>query len=286
MDPNARIDSIPKWFEGVNINYTENILYTASPKSSTVRTKLHKEDDKIALVEVRESQSSVRPLTWGELRKRVALFSNALRDHGVEQGDRVAAIMGNSIDTLCVCLAIAALGGLMSTSSTDMGSKGILERLRQIKPKWVFMEDSYVYNGKFFILKDKIREIVGGMSEVDEFKGLISVPRDDQNPLPITGISKAKTLQTFLEEFSTRSDEPIFTRVPFNTGFLIVYSSGTTGPPKCIVHGVGGAVITGWKELNLMRNIGPESCVQQFTTTGWIMYFGAVQTLLQGARLM
>jgi acetoacetyl-CoA synthetase len=286
LDPKVRIDTIPKWFKGIYLNWAENILYTGSISDPESRSKLNKEDEKIAIIEAVEGQPFRRPFTWGQLRSRVALFSNALRDHGVGQGDRVAAIMGNSIDTLCVCLAAASLGAMFSTSSTDMGSKGILERLRQIEPKWVFFDDSASYNGKHINLKRKMVEILHGMKDVKGFRGIVSIPKDERSPIDVSGVERLKSLRSYLAESWTKSDEPTFTRVPFDAGFVIVYSSGTTGSPKCIVHGVGGSTVQIWKELHLHRNIGSNSRILQFTTTGWIMYLGAISTLMVGARLM
>ena len=271
VDPTARIDSIPEWFQGLRLNYAENILYTADPHSHSTRSKLNKEDDKIAVVEVREGASSNRPMTWGELRRRVALFSTALASHGVGEGDRIAAVVGNSIDTLSVCLGAAALGAIFSTVSTDMGSKGVLERLHQIRPKWVFVDDAAVYSGKRTILRDKMKEIIAGMDDIAEFQGMVSVPRDHSSPVSVSGIARLETLASFLASARNAPSEPAFVRVPWSSGFVIVYSSGTTGPPKCIVHGVGGTVVQGWKELSLHRNLNPSTRAMQFTTTSWIM---------------
>ena len=249
------------------------------------RSTVNKEDDKVALVEVREAHSSIRPFTWGQLRSRVALFSAALQASGVQVGDRVAVVMGNSIDTLCVFLGATALGALFSSSSTDMGPKGILERLRQIEPKFVFVDDAAVYNGKRVDLRDKMKDLISGMTNVKEFKALISVPRFD-TPLDVTSIPQVTTLKSFLTSSPTPVPPLSFNRVPFAAGFLIVYSSGTTGTPKCIVHSVGGVLLGGFKEGSLHREIGPSSTALQFTTTGWIMYLAAVQTLLFGAKLI
>lgn len=136
MDENARIDSIPRWFDGVYLNTAENLLYSRVPGAEASRRgTIGKEDDKIALTEVREGASEVRDVTWGELRLKVARLADAMLSHGVKKGDRIAAVASNSVDTLVVFLATVSVGGLISTSSTDIGVQGILQRMVQITPK-------------------------------------------------------------------------------------------------------------------------------------------------------
>ena len=284
VDESTRIDALPQWFPGVSLNYAENVLYTASSTSPSVQTKLHKEDDRVAIVEVREGLSLQREITWGQLRSRTSLFASAMRKHGVRKGDRVAVVAGNSLDTLIVFLGVTSIGGLFSSSSCDMGTQGILERLRQIKPKWLFVDDATVYNGKTTDLKTKMIEIIAGMKDIPEFKGIISVPRFLDAPRDVDEIDGVMSLKSFLKVGEKGKVQ--FERVGFMEGCLIVYSSGTTGPPKCIVHGVGGAILNAWKEGGLHRNVRPGNIMMQFTTTGWIMYLISIQTLLYGAKVV
>lgn len=136
VDESARIDSIPRWFDGVHLNFAENILYSRIPGAPTSkRGTIGKEDDKIALTAIREGNTEVRNMTWGQLRKEVDVLASAMKAHGVKKGDRVVVVASNSVDTLKVWLAVTTLGGLFSSSSTDMGVQGVLQRALQVTPK-------------------------------------------------------------------------------------------------------------------------------------------------------
>jgi acetoacetyl-CoA synthetase len=259
------MDAIPHWFEGTHLNFAENVLYSASPSDASIRATLHKEDSKIALTEIREGNTEVRNLSWGDLRRRVGLLANAFRAKGLKKGDRVAVVASTSFDTFICFMAIASIGGLFSSSSTDMGTKGILERLLQIKPAYVFVDDWTVYNGKTMDLRPKIKEIVEGMQGEADFRGIVTQPRFPGRPASVEGLAKTVTLDTFLE-VANGNVELSFERVAFRDPFLVVYSSGTTGVPKCIVHSVGGVLISVTKEGYLHREMGPESVMLQYTT--------------------
>lgn len=284
VDEAARIDSIPDWFPGIRLNFAENVLFTAvSDGQASIRSTAGKEDDKIAVTEVREGDAEPTVhLTWKDLRKRTGRFLQALKAAGVQRGDRVAVVASNSIDTLTVFLATTALGALFSSTSTDTGVKGILDRLLQIKPRWVFIDDTTVYNGKIVDLRPKITQIVEGLARTEEFKGVITVPRFRDRPADVSRIPRTQALSEFLS--TTSSDQLEFVRVGFRDPFLIVYSSGTTGEPKCIVHAVGGYLLNVNKEGRLNRSMNENAVSLQYTTTGWIMYLSCVSSLIYGAR--
>ncbi|KAJ5639056.1 uncharacterized protein N7484_006918 [Penicillium longicatenatum] len=281
VDESARMDSVPEWFNGINLNFAENMLFYGRPGNTT-----GKEDHKIAITEVREgANKEAIHLTWGELRKRAGALIQAMKANGVVRGDRIAVCSANSIHTMLVFVATTALGAIFSSSSTDMGTKGVLDRLLQIKPRWLFMDDFAVYNGKTIDLRAKMKEIVQGMDSVSEFQGVIAQPRFAENPAEVESIPRASTLASYLEK-AAGNDRLEFERVAFRDPFLIVYSSGTTGQPKCIVHSVGGVLLNANKEGILHMESTSDSVALQYTTTGWIMYLTAMQTLLFGARVV
>lgn len=165
-----------------------------------------------------------------------------------------------------------------------MGVKGILDRLTQIKPKFLFMDDWAVYNGKKVDLRPKMKQVMEGMGGVKEFEGIVSQIRFAHSPADISSVPRAQTWTKFVSAATSTVLE--FEQCDFSDPFLVVYSSGTTGQPKCIVHAIGGVIISGHKEFRLHRDVGPESRMLQYTTTGWIMYMASVQALLVGSAII
>lgn len=283
IDESAPVDSNPDWFPGLRTNFAENILFTLSADSKAIVATHEKEDDKVAVTEIREGAAEpIIHLTWGALRKRTGRLLQALKAAGVQRGDRVAIIASNSIDSLTVFLAVTALGAIFSSASPDTGVKGVVDRLRQIKPKWVFADDRALYNGKVIDLLPKLTQIAKHLGTVEDFQGLVCIPRIKNRPADVSSIARAVSLSKFVA--AAPSDALEFTRVGFRDPFLIVYSSGTTGEPKCIVHSAGGILLSTTKESRLHLGLDSSSTLLQYTTTGWIMYLSCVSALLCGAR--
>lgn len=279
VDESARMDNIPVWFDGIKLNFAENLLLP-------LRGQPSKEDNEIAVSEFNElGPQSRTTLTWGELRQRVGQLAHAMKANGVVKGDRIATCSCNNIDTLLVFLASAALGAIFSSSSTDMGVSGILQRLQQIEPRWVFMDDTALYNGKRIDLRKKMAEVANGLQTTPDFRGIVSQTRFKSERKDLSGIPMAQTFEKFLAKSNGQCDLT-FERVDFRDPFLIVYSSGTTGAPKCIVHSVGGILLNAYKEGALHQEFGPQSTSMQYTTTSWIMYLASVQTLLLGTHVV
>ncbi|KAI1390949.1 acetoacetyl-coenzyme A synthetase [Hypoxylon trugodes] len=285
VDESKPIDAIPRWFEGVQINWAENILWSRSSSDSTDHHgQVGKEDTKIAITEVREGVSEVRHVTWLTLRNLAALYASTLYNGGVRRGDRVVVVGSNSVETLVIYLATTWLGAIFSSSSTDMGVQGILQRTVQVNPRYIFMDDAALYNGKRVDLRQKMADVVSGMKDCDQFLGLVSIRRF-KDALDISNIPKSQTLNAFLEKGNASSPPPI-TRIAFHDPFLICYSSGTTGIPKAIVHSVGGIILNYGKEGRLHDDASSDTVSLQYTTTGWIMYLVCVGQLLFGGRVV
>lgn len=254
-----------KWFVGAEMNFAENLL--------------RYNDGRIALISKSESSPPVS-LTYAELNDRVARLSKSMREIGVAKGDRVAGYMPNMNETVIAMLATASLGAIWSSCSPDFGVKSVLDRFGQFAPKVLFTVDQYSYNGKSVECLDRIASIQNQIPSIEK----VVIVTNGKDKHDISYIEKA----IHYVDFIAKEDglELQFTQVPFNHPLYVLYSSGTTGVPKCIIHGTGGTLIQHLKELILHTDLKQEDIIFYFTTCGWMMWNWLVSSLAVGATLV
>jgi acetoacetyl-CoA synthetase len=260
-------DKMPgaKWFTGARLNFAENLL--------------RYRDNRTALVFKGEQQEAVR-ITYAELYDRVARLAKSLRDLGVSAGDRVAGFVPNMTETVIAMLATTSIGAIWSSCSPDFGIKGVLDRFGQIEPKVVFTANGYAYNGKTFDSLERIRDILNRLPTVEK---VVVIPYTEENP----DISMIKNAVLFGDFLAPESGLEIdFAQLPFDHPLYIMYSSGTTGVPKCIVHGAGGTLIQHLKEHVLHCDLTRDDTLFYFTTCGWMMWNWMVSGLAVGVKLV
>jgi acetoacetyl-CoA synthetase len=254
-----------KFFPRARLNFAENLL--------------RRRDDGDAIV-FRGEDRVRRRLSHRQLYDSVSRFAQALIAQGVKPGDRVAGYMPNMPETVIACLASAATGAVWSSCSPDFGVKGVLDRFGQIEPKLLILADGYFYNGKRFDNLGKAREIVAALPSLER---VVIVPYTEESPA-LDGIGPAVRYDDFLTPFA--AGDIAFARLPFAHPLYILYSSGTTGVPKCIVHCAGGAILQHTKEHLLHCDIRRDDRVFYFTTCGWMMWNWLISALASGATLM
>jgi len=254
-----------RWFNGSRLNFAENLL--------------RYRDDRTAIIFRSESEKTSR-ITYAQLYNNVSGLAGALRDLGVMPGDRVAGFMPNMIETLVAMLATTSIGAIWSSCSPDFGIKGVLDRFGQIQPKVLFTAEGYYYNGK---AHDSLSKIAGIISEIPSVKKVVVVPYTRERA-DISGIPNSAHYGDFISAAPAR--ELVFEQLPFNHPIYIMYSSGTTGVPKCIVHGAGGTLIQHLKELMLHTDLKRCDTIFYFTTCGWMMWNWLVSSLAVGATLL
>lgn len=252
-----------QWFEGAMLNFAENLL--APERSGAAIVFTNERDDRLEI-------------SWPELRRQVASVAAHLRSMGIRKGDRVAGFVANRPEAVVAMLATASLGGVWSSCSPDFGVEAVLDRFGQIEPKALFATDGYTYSGKSIDSLPAVRAIA---ARLPSLQSVVMIPYRDRNP-DLVGLPNAALYSDLLRMPGTLE----FTPVGFADPVYILYSSGTTGAPKCIVHSVGGTLLQHRKEHVLHCDISPGDVVFYFTTTGWMMWHWLVSTLASGATLV
>jgi acetoacetyl-CoA synthetase len=254
-----------KWFTGARLNYAENLLRFR--------------DDQVALVFKPEGKDTVR-MTYAELYDTVARLAKALRDAGVVKGDRVAGYVPNMMHTVIAMLAATSIGAIWSSCSPDFGIKGVLDRFGQIQPKVLFTANGYYYNGKSH---DSLERISGVIRELASVEKVVVIPYTLERA-DISQVPRAVHFEDFISK--EQGLEIAFEQLPFDHPLYIMYSSGTTGLPKCMVHGAGGTLIQHLKEHLLHCDLKREDKIYYFTTCGWMMWNWLVSALSVGATVL
>ncbi len=255
------------WFEGARLNFAEHLLQHMGPAT--------------ALVAVDEHSDTPIRMSRDQLRAEVAGMQAWLEAQGVGPGDRVAAWMPNRIETVIAMLAATSLGAIFSSSSPDFGPKGVLDRFGQIEPKVLIASDGARYGGKTHDLMPRLHEVAEALEGSLEAVLVVSVLSGAVSPgLIPKGHSWPRSWA------SDKHPEPHFAQLPFDHPLYIMYSSGTTGVPKCIVHGAGGTLLQHLKEHRLHTDLSDGDSLFYFTTTGWMMWNWLVSGLAVGATVV
>ncbi|OEU79032.1 MAG: acetoacetate-CoA ligase [Desulfobulbaceae bacterium C00003063] len=252
------------WFPGCKLNFAENLLRFR--------------DDKTALI-FKGEDSVRRTLTYRELYTATAQVAASLKKIGIKPGDRVVGFMPNMPESIIAMLAATSLGAVWSSCSPDFGIKGILDRFGQTKPRVLFTADGYFFKGKAIDSLARIKEII---KEIPSIEKVVVVPYTETKP-DLSGLANAVHYRDFcLKE----AKEIEFVQLPFEHPLYIMYSSGTTGLPKCMVQSAGGVLLHHLKELMLHSDLKRDDTIFYFTTCGWMMWNWLTTSLATGATLV
>lgn len=250
------------WFSGAKFNFAQKLL--------------SRRDDHIALISIDE-QGCRQSLSYAQLYHQVAQCAAGLKALGLYQGDRVAAVMPNISQTIIAMLATTSLGAIWSSCSPDFGAQAAIDRLAQIEPKILFVCDGHQYQGKTFSGADKIAQLAAAMPSLQH---LVICPFIEEN-IDLSKLPKA----LFWNDLLKPAQECDFVSLPFAHPVYIMFSSGTTGKPKCIIHGAGGTLLQHIKELGLHTDLRAQDNLLFFTTCGWMMWNWTVSSLALGVTL-
>jgi acetoacetyl-CoA synthetase len=270
-----------RWFEGARLNYAENLLLgRAGEERPTDDVAVLHSSDRSEI-----GQHELQELTWGELREQVAACAAGLRALGVQRGDRVVAYMPNIPETLIALLASASIGAIWSSAAPEFGARSVIDRFAQIEPKVLLSVDGYRHGGKDFDRVENLGRIVAEMPSVEHVV-LLPYLNDDFEGAASGGLAGVRGVLTWDELLDRGLGAGLaFEQLPFDHPLWVLYSSGTTGLPKAIVHGHGGILLEQYKK-RLHLNLGRGDRMFWFTTTGWMMWNFLVGCLVSDAAIV
>ncbi|MFL2940045.1 MAG: acetoacetate--CoA ligase [Candidatus Poseidoniales archaeon] len=253
-----------KWFSGSEINYAENLL--------------NGDPNQVAIISLGEDKPA-KSITFQELNQKVSSVQKGLVSLGVKKDTIVAGFVPNCVETVIIMLAVSSLGGIWTSCSPDFGAKGVVDRFGQVNPHILITSNGYSYNGKIFQLEEKVN---GVLEVIDSIKHIIEIEYID-----IQSEFNHDSVISFRKLLDNEAAPPKFEQLPFDHPLYIMYSSGTTGPPKSIVHGAGGTLIQHMKEHQLHCDVqAGKSKMFWFTTCGWMMWNWLVSGLSSGATIV
>jgi acetoacetyl-CoA synthetase len=265
----------PEWFAGARLNFAENLLFPALPEGAQV------EEQGIAVIAATETTRE--EVTWKELRERVRKCRSGLKALGVGVGDRVAGYVGNHTNALVAMLAATAHGAVWTAVSPDTGVTAVVERLVQIEPTVLFADNAVCYNGKVHRVLEKVGEVV---AKLESLKGTVVFETVDGVGFDVGAGGQGRGVVSYKDFTAEKEEELTFEQLPADHPVYILYSSGTTGAPKCIVHGAIGTLLQHKKEHILQGDIRPGDRLFYFTTCTWMMWHWLVSGLASGATLI
>ena len=255
-----------KWFPEARLNYAENLLENGDKNQCAILFK--------------GENGFNQQLSYAELNAGVSQLAQALRNDGITQGDQVAAVLPNLPETIIAMLATSSIGAVWSSCSPDFGIPGIVDRFSQISPKVLFVCDGYYFNGKQYHRSEQIKPLLKAIPSIQK---MVMVPFLQKQA--VLTENQVTLWHDYIADFS--ANEPIlFTQTAFNDPLFILFSSGTTGPPKCIVHGIGGTLLQHMKEHLLHVDVHNGDRLFYYTTCGWMMWNWLASGLASGATLV